>query len=96
MSDSLSKFLINLASSPDLMKRFLEDPQATLADAGLSAEEEDAILTRDAARLRKILKAGIGGLGGIRIIAKAKAKAKPASKARRAARKTKKPAGKKR
>lgn len=99
MSENLSSFLIDLASDPGLMARFLSNPTSALNGVGLDANEEAALRARDAARLR----AALGGLnlaqngqvgnGPMASIRKSPAKKKKAAKKKPA--KKKKPAGKK-
>ncbi|HEX2445043.1 MAG TPA: hypothetical protein VHJ77_13945 [Vicinamibacterales bacterium] len=55
MSDNLHKFLIALASDPDLMDRFEADPRGELNKAGLTSTEKAAVLTHDPAELRTAL-----------------------------------------
>ncbi len=55
MSDNLKKFLIDLASDPGRMSRFVADPAGELDGAGLSADEQAVLLARDSARLRRAL-----------------------------------------
>lgn len=59
MSESLSSFLVDLASDPNQMTRFLADPARVIDAAGLSAEERAALLGRDSARLRGALGASL-------------------------------------
>ena len=92
MSENLKKFLVELASDPDRMSRFVADPGGELDGAGLSTGERAVLLARDSARLRRALGASpvdhltritvatrqIGGKAG---------KKKPAPKKKRASRK---------
>ena len=55
MRENLKKFLLDLASNPDRMSRFVTDPTGEVDAAGLSAEEKTAVLTRDGPRLRRVL-----------------------------------------
>ena len=55
MSESLKNFLVDLASDPERMKRFAEDPASAADQAGLSAEEKAIVMARDASRLRAAL-----------------------------------------
>jgi hypothetical protein len=59
MSESLSSFLVDLASDPNQMARFLADPARVMDAAGLSAEERAALLARDSTRLRGALGASL-------------------------------------
>ena len=47
--------LIELASDPDRMSRFVADPGGELDGAGLSTDEKAVLLARDSARLRRVL-----------------------------------------
>jgi hypothetical protein len=58
MSGNLSHFLVDLASNPDQMMAFLADPERVFDAAGLTAEERDAIRSRDARRLNAVLAVG--------------------------------------
>ena len=55
MSDALKKLLIDLASDPDRMRRFVADRDGELDGAGLSTDEKAVLLARDSARLRRAL-----------------------------------------
>lgn len=57
MSENLKKFLVDLASDPERMRRYAVDPAGELDGAGLSADEKAAILSRDARSLRRALNA---------------------------------------
>lgn len=59
MSGNLSEFLVDLASNPDQMAAFLADPERVFEEAGLTAEERDAIRSRDARRLSAVLNSGL-------------------------------------
>jgi Aromatic-ring-opening dioxygenase LigAB, LigA subunit len=59
MSESLSDFLVDLVSNPDQMAAFLADPDRVFDAAGLTAEERDAIRSRDARRLSAALNPGL-------------------------------------
>lgn len=52
---NLKSFVIELALDADLMQRYSKDPQAVLRAAGLSADEQAALLSGDAAQLRTAL-----------------------------------------
>jgi aromatic-ring opening dioxygenase LigAB LigA subunit len=58
MSEALKNFLVDLATDPDRMKRFTDDPGSELDRAGLSDEEKSAVTSRDATRLRSALGKG--------------------------------------
>ena len=55
MGGNLRDFLVGLASSPELMAEFAADPAGTLDRAGLSADDQAAVLARDSDRLRRAL-----------------------------------------
>ena len=55
MRENLKTFLVNLASNPDRMSRFVADPTGELDAAGLSTREKTAVLARDGAGLRRVL-----------------------------------------
>jgi uncharacterized protein (DUF1501 family) len=59
MSENLSEFLVDLVSNPDQMAAFLADPERLFEDAGLTAEERDAIRSRSARRLSAALSTGL-------------------------------------
>lgn len=47
----LNRFLFRLRGDAALRKRYLEDPKAVVAEAGLGADEGNAVLARDVPRL---------------------------------------------
>ena len=55
MSGRLRDFLVELASSSDLMTQFAADPAGVADRAGLTADEKEALLARDSDRLRRAL-----------------------------------------
>lgn len=55
MREHLKKFLVDLASDPDRISRFVADPTGELDATGLSADEKTAVLARDGAGLRRVL-----------------------------------------
>jgi hypothetical protein len=73
VSENLEKFLVDLASDPERMRRYTVDPAGELDGAGLSADEKAAILNRDASGLRRALKAS--PVDHMTVMAKAKKKA---------------------
>jgi hypothetical protein len=79
MSEHLSEFLIDMASDPSRAASFAANPQFELDRSQLSAEERDAILGGDAARIRFVLK-GEGGGGVMTTKKKSGTKKKPAPK----------------
>jgi len=61
VSDNLSHFLVDLASSPDQMRAFLVDPTRVLDGTSLSPGEKAALLARDGAQIRAALGEKKGG-----------------------------------
>ena len=57
MSENLKKFLVDLASDPERLRRYAVDPAGELDGAGLSADEKAAVLSRDGVGLRRALNA---------------------------------------
>jgi hypothetical protein len=55
VSDTLSDFLVDLASDPDRMQAFVANPNVLLDQSTLSADEKAAILSRDARAIRTIM-----------------------------------------
>jgi len=55
MSDALARFLVDLASDPERMRRYAEDPGAEIQLAGLSIEHRTALLSKDANQIRHAL-----------------------------------------
>jgi hypothetical protein len=55
MSDRLKQFLVDLASSPERMARYLADPRAELNGTFLSTDEKAMLLARDFVGLRRAL-----------------------------------------
>ena len=55
MSGNLRDFLVELASSSELMAQFAADPAGVLDRTGLTADEKAAVLGRDSDRLRRAL-----------------------------------------
>jgi hypothetical protein len=58
MSETLNNFLVDLASDPDRLARFIGNPVGELDATALTAEERVAVLGRDSRRLMDV----IGGL----------------------------------
>jgi hypothetical protein len=88
MGGDLREFLVNLASSPELMAEFAADPAGVLARAGLSADDTAAVLARDSNRLRLALGASAADhLTHVTIVTERTLRKRPARK---------KPAAKKR
>ena len=46
MSDNLSNFMVDLASDPDRMARFMANPEGELDDSLLTAPERAVVLSR--------------------------------------------------
>jgi hypothetical protein len=55
MSESLSNFLADLDAEPELLARFAANPEAELAQTGLTPQEQAAILSRDPREVGKAL-----------------------------------------
>jgi hypothetical protein len=47
MSETLGNLLVDLASQPDLLRRFSANPEAELARTALTAQERAVMMTRD-------------------------------------------------
>lgn len=58
MGEKLKDFLVDLASDPERMKRYAENPDAELDQSGLDAEERAAMASRDPVQLRRALGSG--------------------------------------
>jgi len=58
MSESLSHFLVDLVSNPELMAAYLADPDRVFEEAGLSPQEREAIRSRDGRKLDEALTDG--------------------------------------
>jgi autotransporter adhesin len=69
MSDNLARFLVDLATNQDLMESFLEDPQAVLSGIDLTADERDALLSRDGNAVYAVLRGpvSIGNVNNVSI-----------------------------
>jgi hypothetical protein len=80
MSEHLSEFLIDMASDPSRAASFAANPGFELDRSPLSAEERDAILSGDAARIRFVLRGEDGGGGVMTIKKKGGTKKKAAPK----------------
>jgi hypothetical protein len=52
---SLQQFLVDLATNTDLKRRYAEDPEGTVAAAGLTAEERTAFASGDSQAVRTAL-----------------------------------------
>jgi len=89
MSENLVNFLVDLASDRHRMASFAADPHAVLDDTELSADERDAVLAGDSARLRRAIGGPVGGKAAIRIKKKKGGRKKTSRKKRPASRKKK-------
>jgi hypothetical protein len=56
MSDNLSNFMVDLASDPDKMARFMSNPLNELDDSLLTAPERAVVLSRDGVKLQVLLR----------------------------------------
>jgi hypothetical protein len=56
MSDNLSNFMVDLASDPDRMARFMANPEGELDDSLLTAPERAVVLSRDGVKLQVLLR----------------------------------------
>ena len=55
MSENLSSFLADLGANPELLARFVANPEAELAQTGLTPQEQAAILSGDPREVGKAL-----------------------------------------
>jgi hypothetical protein len=53
MPDKLAKFLIDLSENPANRLKFDADPHAMMNAAGLSAADQELVLSKDPARIRE-------------------------------------------
>ena len=83
MSDNLSHFLVDLASSPDQMRAFLADPSRVLDGTSLSADEKAALLTHDGAQIRAALREEGGNPTGSKAGKKGAKKKRPGGKSKK-------------
>jgi hypothetical protein len=81
MSANLSNFLADLGSNPDLLARLAADPATELAQAGLTPQEQVAILSRDPREVAKAL--GMSPQGQAALKKKKTPKRKPNKKKKR-------------
>jgi hypothetical protein len=81
MSANLSNFLADLGSNPDLLARLAADPATELAQAGLTPQEQAAILSRDPREVAKAL--GMSPQGQAALKKKKTPKRKPNKKKKR-------------
>jgi hypothetical protein len=49
---TLTDFLIELASDPNLASQFMDNPQQVMADAGLSQADQDLLMSGDPQAIR--------------------------------------------
>jgi hypothetical protein len=97
MSDNLSNFLVDLASDPDRMARFIANPMGEMDESPLTPAERQIIIAEDEDELQRALrplKTNGSQAGGGGDAAVYKPKKKKSSKKTSATTK-KKPAGKK-
>jgi hypothetical protein len=92
MNENLSDFLIDVASDPSRLASFAADRAGELDRSSLTAEEREAILAGDTARIRYMLAGSNGGdgimsKGGRRKGSKKKATKAPTKKKRPGSRK---------
>ena len=52
---SLKQFVVDIATNVDLKRRYAEDPEGTMAAAGLTVEERAAFASGDSATMRTAL-----------------------------------------
>nr|WP_314359226.1 hypothetical protein [uncultured Achromobacter sp.] len=52
---ALNDFLKKLSSDSKALKNFRDDPEKSMDEAGLSAEDKDTVLSEDPARIRAAL-----------------------------------------
>jgi hypothetical protein len=78
MGENLSNFLADLGSNPDLLARLATDPATELAQTGLTAQEQAAILSRDPREVGKAL--GMAPQGQAALKKKKKKKTPPKRK----------------
>lgn len=55
VSETLTDFLVDLASDADRMQAFLANPAQMLDQSTLSAEEKAAVLTRNSSEIRRAM-----------------------------------------
>jgi hypothetical protein len=60
MSTSLGEFLVGLGENFDTLQAFLENPERTMAEAGLSAEDRDLVLKGDVEQLQRTIQEQLG------------------------------------
>jgi hypothetical protein len=66
MANELTNFLIELSSDPGARARFQEEPETAMSAAGLSEEQQAAVLSEDPNRIRDAILPG-GEVGGTRM-----------------------------
>ncbi len=95
MSDALISFMVDLASDPDRVARFVENPASELHGVELTPRERSAVLSRSQLRIRRELRLSVGNLM-TRVSFKFKKKRPPVKKKPARRTKTKKPAARRR
>jgi Aromatic-ring-opening dioxygenase LigAB, LigA subunit len=53
----IGEFLTELADDPELLGRYREDPEAVLAESGLTEEQQEIVRSNDLARIRDAVRA---------------------------------------
>ena len=56
MSDNVSNFLIKLGEDQTVAAEFKNNPHEAMSKAGLEQHEKDAIMSKDPARIRQLVK----------------------------------------
>ena len=54
--DALTKFIFRLSSNPKKLRQFQRNPRAAMRRAGLTREEREAVLSKNADRIRDALR----------------------------------------
>jgi len=55
MPTALTNFLVQTSLNPLALERFRADPRSVLEEAGLSGQEADAVLNKDAVAIHKAI-----------------------------------------
>lgn len=61
MSENVSNFLIKLGEDQTAAADFKNNPHEAMSKAGLEQHEKDAIMSKDPAKIRQLVKSGDGG-----------------------------------
>jgi hypothetical protein len=59
---ALASFLTRLSDDPQLQQAYVNDPEGTLRDAGVSDDTIGTILSRDLSRVKAVLEKELSGL----------------------------------